>query len=70
MHYHPNKNDLRKLKDSKPVPITAHTHEVIVPVVYSGLVNTFLKKKSHEDYKFRNSGFIIFDFHDQFYGSG
>jgi hypothetical protein len=40
-----DKEDLKKLKDSKPVPIIAHTHEVIVPVVYSGMVNRFLEKK-------------------------
>jgi hypothetical protein len=45
MPYKPNKEDLAKLKDSKPVPIIAHSHEVIVPVVYSGLVNQFLEKK-------------------------
>ena len=45
MPYKPNKEDLAKLKDSKPVPIIAHSHEVIVPVVYSGLVNKFLEKK-------------------------
>ena len=39
------KADLAKLKDSKPVPIIAHAHEVIVPVVYSGMVNRFLEHK-------------------------
>ena len=43
--YKPTKADLAKLKDSKPVPVIAHSHEVIVPVVYSGLVNSFLEKK-------------------------
>ena len=43
--YKPTKTDLAKLKDSKPVPVIAHSHEVIVPVVYSGLVNSFLEKK-------------------------
>ena len=37
--------DLKKLKDSKPVPIIAHSHETIVPVVYAGMVNRFLEKK-------------------------
>ena len=37
--------DLKKLKDSKPVPIIAHAHEVVVPVVYAGMVNRFLEKK-------------------------
>jgi len=40
-----DKEDLAKLKDSKPVPIIAHSHEVIVPVVYSSMVNHFLEKK-------------------------
>ena len=40
-----DKADLAKLKDSKPVPIIAHSHEVIVPVVYSGMVNRFLEHK-------------------------
>jgi len=44
MHLY-NKEDLAKLKDSKPIQITAHTHECIVPVVYSGMVNRFLEKK-------------------------
>jgi hypothetical protein len=39
------KEDLAKLKDSKPIPIIAHTHECIVPVVYSGMVNRFLESK-------------------------
>jgi hypothetical protein len=40
-----NKDDLAKLKDSHPVQITAHAHEVIVPVVYSRMVKEFLEKK-------------------------
>jgi hypothetical protein len=44
MHLY-NKEDLAKLKDSKPIQITAHTHECIVPVVYSGMVNRFLESK-------------------------
>jgi hypothetical protein len=39
------KKDLLKLKDSKPVPITAHSHEVIVPVVYADMVNKYLESK-------------------------
>jgi len=39
------KQDLLKLKDSKPVPITAHSHEVIIPVVYASRVNKFLEKE-------------------------
>lgn len=38
-------NDYRKLKDSHPVKIIAHSHECIVPVVYSSMVNNFLKSK-------------------------
>lgn len=45
MPYIPNKNDLLKLKESKGVPILAHSHETVVPVVYSSLVNNFLKSK-------------------------
>lgn len=45
MPYIPNKNDLLKLKESKGVPILAHSHETVVPVVYSTLVNNFLKSK-------------------------
>jgi len=40
-----SKNDLLKLKASKPIPITAHTHEVVVPVVFASKVNEFLKKE-------------------------
>jgi len=39
------KSDLRKLADSKAVPLIAHSHEVIVPVVYSGMVKKFLEDK-------------------------
>lgn len=42
------KLDLLKLKDSKPVPIIAHSHETIVPVVYASMVNKFLKKQGVE----------------------
>ena len=44
MHLY-GKEDLARLKDSKPIQITAHTHECIVPVVYSGMVNRFLESK-------------------------
>ena len=40
-----SKADLRKLADSKAVPLIAHSHEVIVPVVYSGMVKKFLENK-------------------------
>ena len=40
-----SKNDLLKLKASKPIPITAHTHEIVVPVVFASKVNEFLKKE-------------------------
>jgi len=39
------KADLRKLADSQEVPLIAHSHEVIVPVVYSGMVKKFLESK-------------------------
>jgi len=39
------KDDLRKLKESKPIPITAHTNEIVVPVVYAGMVDKYLKNK-------------------------
>ena len=39
------KEDLLKLKASKPVPIIAHSGEVIVPVVYSGMVKKYLEGK-------------------------
>lgn len=39
------KNDLLKLKDSKAVPITAHSHEVVVPVVYATRVKEFMRKE-------------------------
>ena len=40
-----SKSDLRKLADSKAVPLIAHSHEVIVPVVYSDMVKRFLEDK-------------------------
>jgi hypothetical protein len=40
------KDDLIKLKQSKPVPITAHSGELVVPVVYANTVQKFLKKKN------------------------
>jgi hypothetical protein len=39
------KNDLLKLKNSKAVPITAHSHEVVVPVVYATRVKQFMKRE-------------------------
>jgi hypothetical protein len=39
------KSDLLKLKDSKPVPIIAHSHELVVPVVYADMAKKFLEKK-------------------------
>lgn len=39
------KNDLLKLKHSKPVPIIAHSMEVVVPVVYSTRVKEFMKRE-------------------------
>ena len=39
------KEDLERLRDSKPIGITAHTHETIVPVVYARMVNEFLERK-------------------------
>jgi hypothetical protein len=39
------KNDLLKLKDSKAVSVTCHSHEVIVPVVFASKVNKFLEKE-------------------------
>jgi len=39
------KDDLAKLKESKPVPITAHSGELVVPVVYANTVQKFLEKK-------------------------
>lgn len=39
------KNDLLKLKHSKPVPIVAHSGELIIPVAYSSRVKEFIKKE-------------------------
>jgi len=39
------KEGLLKLKKSKPIPITAHTGEIIVPCVYTEVVGDFMKKK-------------------------
>jgi len=39
------KEGLLKLKDSKPVPITAHSHEIIIPCVYTEKVQRFLDKE-------------------------
>jgi len=47
-----DKNVTRKgllaLKDSKPVPITAHTHEIIIPCVYTETVKKVMKEKGIE----------------------
>jgi hypothetical protein len=45
MPYHPNKQDLARLKRSKPIPIVAHTGESVIPVVYTDMVNKFLDKQ-------------------------
>jgi len=39
------KKGLLALKDSKPVPITAHSHEIIVPCVYTETVKKLMKEK-------------------------
>lgn len=39
---------LLALKDSKPVPITAHSHEIIVPCVYTETVKKMMKAKGIE----------------------
>lgn len=39
------KKGLLALKDSKPVPITAHSHEIIVPCVYTEVVKKMMKDK-------------------------
>ena len=40
-----DRDDLDRLKKSKPVPITAHSGELVVPVVYADMVEHYLKKK-------------------------
>ena len=40
------KNSLLKLKESKAVPIIAHSGELIVPVAYTGVVKKFLDDKN------------------------
>jgi hypothetical protein len=47
MHLY-GKEDLAKLKDSKPISVICHTHEAVIPVVYAGMVNRFLKSKGVE----------------------
>lgn len=42
------RNGLLALKDSKPVPITAHSHEIIIPCVYTETVKKFMKAKGIE----------------------
>ena len=39
------KKGLLALKDSQPVPITAHSHEIIVPCVYTETVKKMMKEK-------------------------
>lgn len=39
------KQGLLRLKNSHPIPITAHTHEIIIPCVYTETVQKFLDKK-------------------------
>lgn len=38
-------DDLFRLKQSKPIPITAHTNELVVPVVYANMTQKWLKSK-------------------------
>ncbi len=40
------KNSLLKLKNSKAIPIIAHTSEMIIPVAYTGVVKKFLDEKN------------------------
>ena len=42
------KKGLLALKDSKPVPITAHSHEIIIPCVYTETVKKIMKEKGIE----------------------
>jgi hypothetical protein len=42
------KKGLLALKDSKPVPITAHSHEIVVPCVYTETVKKMMKAKGIE----------------------
>ena len=39
------KRGLLALKDSKPVPITAHSHEIVVPCIYTETVKKLMKAK-------------------------
>ena len=39
---------LLALKDSKPVPITAHSHEIVIPCVYTETVKKMMKAKGIE----------------------
>lgn len=39
------KQGLLRLKNSHPIPIMAHTHEIIIPCVYTETVQKFLDKK-------------------------
>jgi len=42
------KKGLLALKDSKPVPITAHSHEIVVPCIYTETVKKIMKQKGIE----------------------
>jgi hypothetical protein len=42
------KKGLLALKDSKPVPITAHSHEIVVPCIYTETVKKLMKAKGIE----------------------
>lgn len=42
------KKGLLALKDSKPVPITAHSHEIVVPCIYTETVKRMMKAKGIE----------------------
>jgi hypothetical protein len=42
------KKGLLALKDSKPVPITAHSHEIVVPCIYTETVKKMMKQKGIE----------------------
>ena len=39
------REDLKRLKASKPIPITAHTNELVVPVVYARQTKEYLEKQ-------------------------
>lgn len=39
------REDLKRLKASKPIPITAHTNELVVPVVYARQTKAYLERQ-------------------------